>query len=878
MTRPDEKMTDKNENTVNEEQNTDQVMDDQREPEMDTPEVPADEQPIEMPAPDSTDASGETVAEVESLPQGEEESAEVPEEEVLPLLPLRGTVVLPMTLVPLAAAQERSLRLIDDVMAGDRTVAMVMQTDAELEGAGPDDIHQIGTITTIHQMMRVPDGSVRLAVQGIERMEILEVLQEEPYLKARVRRLPEETETSVEVQALMRNTLDLFQRLVSLVPHLPDELVTAALNVDDDARHLVYLVASNLRMEPEERQALLELNSVTEKLQKLNAFLTKELDVLELGKKIQTDVQEEMSKSQREYFLREQMKAIQKELGENDETQTEVNELREKIENAGMPEEAEREARRELDRLSKLPPAAAEYGVIKTYLDWMTSLPWNVSTEHEIDIQKTREILDTDHYGLDKIKDRILEYLAVRKLKLDQAAEEQEEGREGEYVHREPILCFVGPPGVGKTSLAQSIARALGREMTRMSLGGVRDESEIRGHRRTYVGAMPGRIIQAIRRAGSNDPVFVLDEVDKLGNDWRGDPSSALLEVLDPEQNNDFRDHYLDVPFDLSKVMFIATANMLDTIPAPLRDRMEIVELSSYTDEDKLQIAKRYLVPKQMKANGLAHIDIDWDNDALMEIIQHYTRESGVRNLEREIGTAGRKMATKVASGKDAPEEVTKKDIREYLGRPRFFYEEREQRTSQPGVAIGVGVNSFGGDIMFIEATRMPGKGSLTVTGQLGDVMKESATAAFSFVRAKARELGVDPDFYKDSDIHIHVPAGAVPKDGPSAGVALSTALVSLLSGVTVRDDVAMTGEITLRGQVLPVGGIKEKALGARRAGVTTFILPRRNEVDLDDLPEELKDEMTFVLADTLDDALAVSMPKEFHDVRAATAPVAIAS
>ena len=878
MTRPDEKMTDKNENTVNEEQNTDQVMDDQREPEMDTPEVPADEQPIEMPAPDSTDASGETVAEVESLPQGEEESAEVPEEEVLPLLPLRGTVVLPLTLVPLAAAQERSLRLIDDVMAGDRTVAMVMQTDAELEGAGPDDIHQIGTITTIHQMMRVPDGSVRLAVQGIERMEILEVLQEEPYLKARVRRLPEETETSVEVQALMRNTLDLFQRLVSLVPHLPDELVTAALNVDDDARHLVYLVASNLRMEPEERQALLELNSVTEKLQKLNAFLTKELDVLELGKKIQTDVQEEMSKSQREYFLREQMKAIQKELGENDETQTEVNELREKIENAGMPEEAEREARRELDRLSKLPPAAAEYGVIKTYLDWMTSLPWNVSTEHEIDIQKTREILDTDHYGLDKIKDRILEYLAVRKLKLDQAAEEQEEGREGEYVHREPILCFVGPPGVGKTSLAQSIARALGREMTRMSLGGVRDESEIRGHRRTYVGAMPGRIIQAIRRAGSNDPVFVLDEVDKLGNDWRGDPSSALLEVLDPEQNNDFRDHYLDVPFDLSKVMFIATANMLDTIPAPLRDRMEIVELSSYTDEDKLQIAKRYLVPKQMKANGLAHIDIDWDNDALMEIIQHYTRESGVRNLEREIGTAGRKMATKVASGKDAPEEVTKKDIREYLGRPRFFYEEREQRTSQPGVAIGVGVNSFGGDIMFIEATRMPGKGSLTVTGQLGDVMKESATAAFSFVRAKARELGVDPDFYKDSDIHIHVPAGAVPKDGPSAGVALSTALVSLLSGVTVRDDVAMTGEITLRGQVLPVGGIKEKALGARRAGVTTFILPRRNEVDLDDLPEELKDEMTFVLADTLDDALAVSMPKEFHDVRAATAPVAIAS
>jgi ATP-dependent Lon protease len=858
MTKPDEtKMNKEIEETLNDDQHTEDVVDE-----------PRNDEPVEIVA----EVAPEIIGEVE----GEDTSSGIPDEEILPLLPLRGTVVLPMTLVPLAAAQERSLRLIDDVMAGDRTVAMVMQKDADLEGAGPDDIHGIGTITTIHQMMRVPDGSVRLAVQGVERMEIIEVLEEEPYLKARVRRLPEETESSVEVQALMRNTLDLFQRLVTLVPHLPDELVTAALNVDDDARHLVYLVASNLRMEPDERQKLLELNSVTEKLQTLNAFLTKELDVLELGKKIQTDVQEEMSKSQREYFLREQMKAIQKELGENDETQAEVNELRQKVEDAGMPEEAAREARRELDRLSKLPPAAAEYGVIKTYLDWMTSLPWNISTENEIDIQKTRETLDADHYGLDKIKDRILEYLAVRKLKLDQAAEQ--EGEDDQSVHREPILCFVGPPGVGKTSLAQSIARALGREMTRMSLGGVRDESEIRGHRRTYVGAMPGRIIQAIRRAGSNDPVFVLDEVDKLGNDWRGDPSSALLEVLDPEQNNDFRDHYLDVPFDLSKVMFIATANMLDSIPAPLRDRMEIVELSSYTDEDKLQIAKRYLVPKQMKANGLANVGISWDDDALLEIIQHYTRESGVRNLEREIGTASRKIATKVASGQDAPSEIGKADIREFLGRPRFFYEEREQRTAQPGVAIGVGVNSFGGDIMFIEATRMPGKGSLTVTGQLGDVMRESATAAFSFVRSRAKELGIDPDFYKDSDIHIHVPAGAIPKDGPSAGVALATALVSLLSGVSVRDDVAMTGEFTLRGQVLPVGGIKEKALGARRAGVTTFILPRRNEVDLDDLPEELKEDMTFVLADTLDDALAVSMPKEFHDVRAASRPVAIAS
>ncbi|MGI8482877.1 MAG: endopeptidase La, partial [Thermomicrobiales bacterium] len=550
-------------------------------------------------------------------------------EEILPLLPLRGTVVLPLTLVPLAAAQARSLRLIDDVMAGERTVAMVMQKDAEVEGAGPDDILEIGTISTIHQMMRVPDGTVRLAVQGVDRMRIIEIVQEEPYLKARVRRIPEQVESTVEVQALMRNTLDLFQRLVSLGPHLPDELVTAALTVDDDARHLVYLVASNLRMEPKERQELLEIDSVREKLQTLNAFLTKELDVLELGRKIQTDVQEELSKSQREYFLREQLKAIQKELGEGSEAEAEVAELREKIESSGMPEEAAKEANRELDRLSKLPPAAAEYGVIKTYLDWLTSLPWNTSTEDVIDIAHARQVLDEDHYALDKIKDRILEYLAVRKLKAQNFVEGEEQ------INREPILCLVGPPGVGKTSLAQSIARAMGREMTRMSLGGVRDESEIRGHRRTYVGAMPGRIIQAIRRAGSNDPVFVLDEVDKLGNDWRGDPSSALLEVLDPEQNNSFRDHYLDVAFDLSKVMFIATANLLDTIPAPLRDRMEILNLSGYTDDDKLNIAKRYLVPKQMKANGLKPDQTIWTDEAITTIIQHYTREAGVRNLER---------------------------------------------------------------------------------------------------------------------------------------------------------------------------------------------------------------------------------------------------
>ena len=782
----------------------------------------------------------------------------------LPVLPLRGTVVFPLTVVPLAAAQARSLRLIDAVMSGDRAVALVMQKDAEIEGAGPEDVYQIGTIATIHQMMRVPDGTVRLAVQGNERMRVLEFLSEEPYLVARVQRVPEAVEESVEVEALTRNTLELFQRLVSLVAHMPDELITAALNVDDP-RHLVYLVATNLRMDAEQRQHLLELDSAKEKLAALNGFISKELDVLELGKKIQSDVQEELGKNQREYYLREQLKAIQRELGESTETEAEATELRQKIDDSGMSEEAAKEARRELDRLSKLPPAAAEYGVIKTYLDWLTSLPWNISTEGEIDVAKARQILNDEHYDLEKIKDRILEYLAVRKLKRDAAAEADEAEP---MLSREPILCFVGPPGVGKTSLAQSIAHALGRQLTRMSLGGVRDEAEIRGHRRTYVGAMPGRIVQAIRRAGSNDPVFVLDEVDKLGSDWRGDPSSALLEVLDPEQNNTFRDHYLDVAFDLSKVMFIATANLLDSIPPALRDRMEILELNGYTDEEKRAIAHRFLIPKQMKAHGLANEPLAWTDDGLSLIIGSYTREAGVRSLEREIATAARKVATRKAEGREFSATVGPEEVREYLGRPRHYYEERSQRTEQPGVAIGVGVSGVGGDIMFIEASRMPGKGSMTVTGQLGDVMKESATAAMSFVRSRARDLGIDEDFFKDADIHLHVPAGAIPKDGPSAGTAMTTALVSLLTRVPVLDNVAMTGEITLRGQVLPVGGIKMKALAARRAGVDTFVLPKRNEADLDDLPAELREEMTFILAETMDDVLAAAMPEEFLDQR----------
>jgi ATP-dependent Lon protease len=777
--------------------------------------------------------------------------------EIIPILPLRGTVVFPMTLVPLAAGQARSLRLIDDVVSGDRIVGLVLQHDQEQEGAGPGETHEIGVVANIHQMMRVPDGTVRLAIQGVRRMKVLEWVAEEPYLTARIEEIQEAEDDSVEVKALMRNTLELFQRLVSLVSSLPDELATAAFNIDDPL-HLVYLISSNLRMEPEEKQELLELDSVRSKMQRLNAFISKELDLLELGKKIQGDVQEEVGRTQREYYLREQLKAIQRELGETNEQEAEVNELRQKIDEAGLPEEAEREARRELDRLSKLPPAAAEYGVIRTYLDWVVSLPWNTSTEHDqIDVGKAREILDEDHYDLERVKDRILEYLAVRKLTKEHGTLDEDA--------REPLLCFVGPPGVGKTSLANSIARALGREFTRMSLGGVRDEAEIRGHRRTYIGAMPGRIIQAMRRAGANDPVFVLDEIDKVGSDWRGDPSSALLEVLDPEQNSTYRDHYLDVPFDLSKVMFIATANMLDTIPAPLQDRMEVLYLSGYTDDEKLNIAKKYLVPKQFKRHALNPEHYDVTDEAVLEIIRHYTREAGVRNLEREVAAVARKIATRVAEEKDVSSTITPGEIREFLGKRRYHYEELSERTATAGVAIGMGVTSVGGDIMFIEVSKMPGRGRMTVTGQLGDVMKESAQAALSFVRSRAVELDIDEDFFKETDIHVHVPAGATPKDGPSAGITMTTALVSLLTGIPVRHDVSMTGEVTLRGQVLPVGGIKEKVLAAARAGIKKVVIPHRNEPDLEDVPDELKEEMEFILADTVDDVLDAAMPDEFR-------------
>ena len=775
----------------------------------------------------------------------------VPEE--LAILPLRGVVVYPLTFQALNVGQPRSIQLVDDATLSKQPIGLVVSRDPDLEEPGPEDVYEIGVAATIHRMIKAPDGTIRLLVQGIERIRIDEWTGDEPYLRARVSVLPDEVEESLEVEALMRNATDLLRRLVSLVSQLPDELLMAAINLDDP-RQLVYFIATNIRMELPDAQAILEIDSVREKLLKLTSILTKELEVLELGRKIQTEAQSEMEKMQREYFLREQLKAIKKELGEEDEQTVEIEEYRKKILESGMPEEAEKEAQRELSRMEKMPPQAAEYSVIKTYLDWLTDMPWQVATEDQLDIVHARDVLDEDHYDLEDIKERILEYLAVRKLKQERREErEQEELTDTIREEREGvILCFVGPPGTGKTSLGRSIARALGRNFIRMSLGGMRDEAEIRGHRRTYIGAMPGRIIQSLKRVGTRNPVFMLDEIDKVGADWRGDPSSALLEVLDPEQNRDFRDHYLDVPFDLSQVMFITTANMLSPIPAPLRDRMEILELDGYTEEEKVRIAQEYLLARQIRENSLRTEEISFEDDAIRAIIRDYTREAGVRNLERQIGTVCRKIATKVAEDESLSFHIGAEDLVDYLGKPRFYFE-AAQRTEVPGVATGLVWTPTGGDITFIEATKMKGSKRLILTGKLGDVMKESAQAAVSYVRSKATELEIDEDIFSESDLHIHVPAGAVPKDGPSAGVTMATALVSLLTNRNVRSDVAMTGEITLRGQVLPVGGIKQKVLAASRVGIETVILPERNEPDLEDIPEEIRNQMRFVLIERVD-------------------------
>ena len=797
--------------------------------------------------------------------QNDEEPLSIPDE--LPILPLKDTVIYPFAVQPLGVGQERSIRLIDEVMRGNRLVVLVAQKSAEIEQAGPDDIFKIGTVSRIARMIRMPDGTIQIIVQGLERVAIGEITQEKPYLVARVALKPDIQEEDDQTEAIKRNVVGYFQRLVALVQNMPEGVAAAALNLEE-ARQVVYVIATFVQMELELRQKLLELDSVRAKLENLSDFLAHELEIFELGKKIQTSAQEEMGKVQREYLLREQLKAIQRELGEESEEQATINELRRKVDEAKMSDEALKEANRELSRLEKMQTASPEYSIIRTYLELLASLPWSKSTGEKIDVPRARQVLDQDHYDLEKIKDRILEYLAVRRLKEERmveqaqrqteaAATESDERRTTEpllsteatrLINREPILCFVGPPGVGKTSLGQSIARALGRKFVRMSLGGIRDEAEIRGHRRTYIGAMPGRIIQMLRRVETYDPVIMLDEVDKVGADWRGDPSSALLEVLDPEQNFNFRDNYLDVAFDLSKVMFIATANALEPIPPALRDRMEILELSGYTEEQKMHIARRFLLPKQLEANGLKQDELSVDDDTLRRIARDYTREAGVRNLEREIGSLCRKVAKQIAEGKATPIHVSADQISEYLGRQRFLQEAAE-RIDRPGIATGLTWTPVGGEIIFIEAASMPGKDhQLILTGQLGDVMKESAIAALSYVRSHAESLGLPINVFENQNIHIHVPAGAIPKDGPSAGVTMVTVLVSLASGRKVRSDVAMTGEITLRGKVMPIGGIKEKVLAAYRSGIRTVILPKKNELDLmEDLPKELRDQMKFV-------------------------------
>ncbi len=769
----------------------------------------------------------------------------------LPLLPLKDTVVYPLTVYPLVIGKEKSIKLINDVTVGDKILALTAQRKTDIEVSGVSDIYPIGTMARILQMVKVPDGTLRVLVQGIERISIEHFPQVEPYIRARIKPMPDKIEKSVQLEALMRGVSEVFQKMVSLTPNMPEELSSAAVNIEEPLQ-LAYLIATNIRMELPQRQEILETESVFNKLNKIIHYLNREVEVLELGRKIQGQARDQMQKAEREYLLRQQLSAIRKELGEETDEGSELKNLREKIESAKMPPEAEKESKRELGRMEKLSASSPEYSVIRTYLEWMTTLPWNKTSASPIDIGKARIILDEDHYDLEKVKDRILEYLAVKKL--GQERETKDKSR-----MREPILCFVGPPGVGKTSLGQSIARALDRKFMRLSLGGLHDEAEIRGHRRTYIGAMPGRIIQVIKRIETKDPVIMLDEVDKVGADWRGDPSSALLEVLDPEQNKDFRDNYLDVSFDLSSVMFITTANQLDTIPPPLLDRMEVLHLPGYTEHEKLNIAKKYLIPKEIQANALKPDEIVIEDDALQGIIKDYTREAGVRNLEREIANVCRKVAKAVAEGKPVPITIKIESLHDYLGNPRFFAE-TAVRIDRPGVVTGLAWTPTGGDILFIEASMMPGNKQLTLTGQLGDVMKESAQAALSYVRSQAQELGINKDFFDKTDIHIHVPAGAIPKDGPSAGVTMTTAIVSMITGKVAKHDVAMTGEITLRGKVMPIGGVKEKVLAARRAGIKTVILPEKNKNDLDDVPADLRKEMNFVFVDTIDQVITAAL------------------
>ena len=778
-----------------------------------------------------------------------EQSTPTPIPETLPILPITDSVLFPKMVFPLLVMAPDSVQLVDETMSRDRMVGMVFAKPEETPDSlpTPGNYAAVGTSAMILKMAKTPDNRTQLLVQGLGRFRIKQLSQAEgkPFWQAAVEHLTEDTSRDTEIEALMANIVNLFARIVQHSPTLPPEVVYMAQSIKEPGT-LADMIASSLNATSEEKQKVLEILPVGERLKEVTRIVNKQLEILDLGKKIQDQVKGDMDKKQREYYLREQLKAIKTELGDKDEGTVEVDEYRTKVKEKDLPPEAAREAERELERLSRMHPSSAEYTVATTFLDWLTALPWHQNTADNLDIKKARKVLDDDHFGLEKPKRRIIEYLAVRKLKPDSKG---------------PILCFVGPPGTGKTSLGQSIARALGRKFYRMSLGGVRDEAEIRGHRRTYVGAMPGRVIQGIRRAESNNPVFMLDEIDKLGADFRGDPSSALLEVLDPEQNNSFQDHYLDVPFDLSKVMFIATANILDTIPPALRDRMEVLQLLGYTQDEKVHIAERHLIARQREANGLTAGNITFTRGALRHIISGYTREAGLRNLEREIGTICRGVASKIAGGETASEAIKIQHVAKYLG-PVRFTAETKARTSTPGVVTGLAWTQFGGDILFVEATGMKGKDRLILTGQLGDVMKESAQAALSFIRTNASKLGLSDETFESQDIHIHIPAGAIPKDGPSAGVTILTAIVSFLTKRRVIKDLAMTGEITLRGQVLPVGGIKDKVLAAHRAGIKTIIMSKENEKDLEDIPKKVQKEIQFHFVDRMLDVLKLALEK----------------
>ncbi len=783
--------------------------------------------------------------------------ANLPDE--LPVLPLRNMVAFPFTMLPIAVGVPRSVRLVQDAVQGNHLVVLVTSHNPEIDEPTAEQVHQIGGLAVIQRAAQGEDNSVQLVVHVLERVRITAWTASEPYLKARIELAPDTEEDSPESEALRRSLINIAREVVALMPNVPNEVGDFLEQIETN-RLLTYVIAANSRMDVPDRQELLEMDSVNAKMRKLIQILAQEKEVLALGQKITAETQEKLGKEQREFFLRRQLESIRKELGEVDDEAADIENYRDKIEKAGLPKEAYEQATRELKRMERLSAQSAEYGVIRSYLDWLIELPWNKLSEDNLDIENARRVLDEDHYDLKEVKNRILEFLAVRKLAKERAAE----GEEADAETKEAlgtILLFVGPHGVGKTSLGKSIARALGREFTRMSLGGMRDEAEIRGHRRTYIGAMPGRLIQALKRVGTRNPVFMLDEVDKIGADWRGDPASALLEVLDPQQNNSFRDHYLDVDFDLSDIIFITTANQLDTIPGPLLDRMEVIQLDGYTEYEKIKIAQEHLIKRQLRANSLHADEVTFEEAALRKLIREYTREAGVRNLEREIGAVMRKAAIHIAAGDTKTVHVTPDLVREYLGKPRFRFEVGEQ-TKIPGVATGLAWTPVGGDVLFVEAARSRGHGNLTITGQLGKVMEESVRIAHSYLKAHAQELGIDEERFENSDFHIHVPEGAVPKDGPSAGVTMTTALYSLLIGRPVRPDVAMTGEITLRGKVTPVGGIKMKVLAAHRAGLRTIILPERNMDDLDELPEDVRNDLTFVPVERIDQVLETAIQK----------------